>query len=266
MNERSNGSEGFSWNYECRYAGVNGSGTGRVIEAAIRVHTHGLYLLRASDTPVVGVGFHGYGEDAEAQMSRLLAIPSLVHSTLVSIQGLHRFYQRRTNQVVASWMTRQDRESAIADNCEYVSAVLIRAIENWPPITSVVFAGFSQGVAMAFRAAVRMKGPRCHVISVGGDIPPELLPEDLGRLSSILLCRGNEDPWYSAETFAQDSRRLEESGAMSRTVSVPGGHTWSVPFVDAIETHLRAVLTPAEITPDGAFSGLNSSSDAGRPR
>ena len=43
---------------------------------------------------------------------------------LVSIQGLHRFYQRRADEVVASWMTRQDRELAIADNLAYVAAVI----------------------------------------------------------------------------------------------------------------------------------------------
>ena len=54
------------------------------------------------------------------------AIPGAARWRLVAIQGLHRFYQRRDNQVVASWMTRQDRELAIADNLAYVAGVMRR--------------------------------------------------------------------------------------------------------------------------------------------
>jgi len=43
----------------------------------------------------------------------------------------------------------------------------------------VVFAGFSQGVAMAFRAAVNAGRRVAGVISVGGDIPPEITPDEL---------------------------------------------------------------------------------------
>jgi hypothetical protein len=70
------------------------------------------------------VGFHGYAESADVQLDRLRAIPGTERWLLVSIQGLHRFYQPRTNDVVASWMTRQDRELATVDNLAYVTAVL----------------------------------------------------------------------------------------------------------------------------------------------
>ena len=51
-------------------------------------------------------------------------------------------------------MTRQDREAAIADNIDYVDRVVAATRTAAEPL---VFAGFSQGVAMAFRAAVRGK-------------------------------------------------------------------------------------------------------------
>src|SRR5580698_5319071 len=99
------------------------------------------------------VGFHGYGEDAETQLERLRAIPGSAGWIVVSIQALHRFYERRTNHVVASWMTRQDRDAAIADNIDYVQNCLNAVSAEWPTDGKIVFAGFSQGVAMAFRAA-----------------------------------------------------------------------------------------------------------------
>ena len=41
----------------------------------------------------------------------------------VAIQALHPFYTR-SQRVVASWMTRQNREAAIADNISYIDRVI----------------------------------------------------------------------------------------------------------------------------------------------
>src|ERR1700683_4919215 len=98
-------------------------------------------------------GFHGYAEAAEAQLERLRAIPESTRWLCVSIQALHRFYQRRTERVVASWMTRQDRETAISYTIAYITTCVDAVAAEWLTLPTVVFAGFSQGVAMAFRAA-----------------------------------------------------------------------------------------------------------------
>jgi predicted esterase len=97
----------------------------------------------------------------------------------------------------------------------------------------MVFAGFSQGVAMAFRAAVSAAAPRRHVIAVGGDVPPELGSAELRQLSSVLICRGTEDQWYSADIFATDVRRLKEAGVPVQAEVVAGGHEWSGEVIDA---------------------------------
>src|SRR3954453_15169282 len=127
-----------------------------VIARTIPVGTHGRYLVAPPFPPgpaPILVGFHGYGEGAEAQLERMRRIPGAERWLLVSIQGLHRFYQRRANQVVASWMTRQDRDLAIADNLTYVTAVIDRLDDERRGSPRLVLTGFSQGVAMMFRAA-----------------------------------------------------------------------------------------------------------------
>ena len=128
-----------------------------MIERTIETTTHGRYLVvpPASPGPApVLVGFHGYAELAEAQLDRMSAIPGTDRWLLLSIQGLNRFYQRRTNDVIAGWMTRQHRELAIADNLAYVQSVVDLVHREWPTTPTLVYTGFSQGVAMAFRAAV----------------------------------------------------------------------------------------------------------------
>jgi hypothetical protein len=56
-------------------------------------------------------------------MTALHRIPDVSHWLLVAVQALHPFYTK-SERVVASWMTREDRELAIADNLAYVAAVV----------------------------------------------------------------------------------------------------------------------------------------------
>jgi len=204
-----------------------------VIERTIPASTHGRYLVEPADTsdpaPLL-VGFHGYAEAAETQLERLRAIPGSKGWLLVSVQGLHRFYRRRSGDVVAGWMTRQDRDLAIADNRTFIGAVIDEVALNWRVAQSLVFAGFSQGVSMAFRAACSSSRPVSGIIALGGDVPPELDGASLARTRSALLGRGQRDEWYSAELFAADAGRLRGVGVNVKTVLLDEGHEWTTAY------------------------------------
>jgi predicted esterase len=91
----------------------------------------------------------------------------------------------------------------------------------------LVFAGFSQGVAMAFRAAVRGRAGATGVIAVGGDVPPELLTEDAARFPPVLLMRGANDDWYTQGKLDADVARLQSRGVDVRAFVFEGGHEWT---------------------------------------
>ena len=163
---------------------------------------------------------------------------------LVAVQGLHRFYRGRSEDVIASWMTRQDRELAIADNLAYVGSVVDAVVrESWTS-TPLVFAGFSQGVAMAFRAACRSSRPVAGVIAAGGDVPPELGREALGRIPAVVLARGARDEWYSPAKWAQDQSRLREARVHVREFDFEGAHEWNADVCRAAGEFLQR-LTPS---------------------
>ncbi|MEO8483274.1 MAG: phospholipase [Acidobacteriota bacterium] len=196
---------------------------------SIAVSTHGRYLV---ESPAAGqsrgliVGFHGYAESAEIAFERLQAIPGATQWTVVSIQGLHRFYRGRSTNVVASWMTRQDRELAIDDNNAYVSAVVAAVARDSHAEMPLVFAGFSQGVAMAFRAACSSATPVSGVVAVGGDVPPELSNEQIARLPFVLLARGNADEYYAPAQWEADQARLRAAHVDLAALGFEGGHEW----------------------------------------
>ena len=216
------------------------------MERTIAAGTHGRYLIEppaaAGPAPML-VGFHGYGEGAEMQLERLRRIPGAERWLLVSIQGLHRFYQRRANEVVASWMTRQDRELAMADNLAYIAAVIDAVDREYPGATRLVFAGFSQGVAMAFRAAAAASRLTDGVIAAGGDVPPELSPDAVGRVRHALVCHGARDEWYTEAIFARDIARLRGANVAVTAVEFDRGHEWSDEVVRAASVFLRERLS-----------------------
>jgi len=183
------------------------------------------------------VGFHGYMENAAIQMKRLEEIPGSAAWTLVAVQALHRVYRGRTDDVGACWMTREDREDAIADNLAYVAAALDLAPHD--ETMRIVYAGFSQGVPMAYRAAIRGRRSSA-VIAVGGDVPPELLEDTMLEFPPVLLLRGARDvDWYTPAKFDADVAALTARGTTLQTVVYDGAHEWNAAVSAAIAVFIR---------------------------
>jgi predicted esterase len=213
-----------------------------IAEHIIPTPTHGRYLVlpgASSDAPLL-LGFHGYGETAEDELRRLQTIPGIDHWAVVSIEGLHQFYRRSMNEVVASWMTRQNRALAIADNIIYVQSIVNTLSQDAP--AKLVLTGFSQGVAMAFRAATGLHQPVTAIIACGGDIPPELEPNALARIPSVLIGRGVRDEWYTSEKQAADEERLRSAGVPVQSVVVNAGHEWTAEFSEISSQFLGSTL------------------------
>jgi predicted esterase len=208
----------------------------------IAATTHGRYLVRPPAVPparVAVVGFHGYGQRAQQLLDELEALPGAAAWLLVSVQGLHRFYERATQQVVAHWMTREDRELAIADNGAYVEAV-VAAVAAAHPFERLVFLGFSQGASMASRAAARA-ADRCHaLVMLGGDVAPEVLASG-ARLPRTLIGRGTADAYYGAAQFGADREALEERGVLAAAVEFNGGHEFGPTFRGAAAALIQAL-------------------------
>jgi predicted esterase len=214
-----------------------------MIPRTIAATTHGRYLVvppsNSEASSGLLVGFHGYAEPAGAAMERLQTIPDAVHWRLVAVQGMNRFYRGRSTDVVASWMTREDRDLAIADNVSYVSAVIDAALREWGNDGRLVLAGFSQGVAMAYRAAAARAVS--GVISLGGDVPPELDGSALAQIPAALIGRGSRDEWYTPQMLETDAARLREAGVAVTVVTLDAGHEWTAPFAEAAADFLNRV-------------------------
>jgi len=214
-------------------------------EREVAARVHGRYLLEAPDAedcPLL-VGFHGYGENAERHLEELRRLPGAYRWALCAVQALHPFYNR-TGDVIACWMTRLQRELAIDDNVRYVASVVAELKRELPGSEHLVYLGFSQGAAMAYRAAAG-SGHACQgVIVLGGDVPPELESQDLSGFPPVLLGRGSSEEWYDAAKMEHDVELLRRKGADVRPCVFDGGHEWTNEFRAAAGQFLEEVFRP----------------------
>lgn len=213
---------------------------------------HGRVLIdRVAEPAGALVGFHGYAQVADDMLDELRQIPGADRWSRVAIQALHPFYARGESKVVASWMTRQDRDLAIADNIRYVQGAMTRVFSEHEgfsprgvpgaetPGRRTIFIGFSQGVAMAYRAALRGSWPAAGIIALAGDIPPDL-KEDASLLwPRVTIGVGDREEWYTDGKIEADLAFLRSRGVPHDLIRFAGGHEWT----DAFRASVGRVLT-----------------------
>jgi predicted esterase len=208
----------------------------------IATPTHGRYLVEVpGDSRATLVGFHGYQENAAINFAVLKRIAQGRSIGIVSVQGLHRFYTR-SNDVVASWMTKEDRDAAIADNITYVGKVLHAITEEFGITRPLIYAGFSQGVAMAYRAAALEQRPCDGVIALAGDVPPDVAPL-ASSVPRVLIGRGTEDKWYTADKAAADIAILRGAGVNVTEHVFEAGHVWDQSFIQRSSAFIDELLS-----------------------
>ena len=189
------------------------------------------------------IACHGYGQNAADMLDELRRIPGANEWTLVSVQALHPFYTRNDQRVVASWMTREDRDHAIADNIAYLNRVVMAVTERTPATDGperIVYLGFSQGASMAARAAVRGARAASGLIMLGGDIPEDVRDDTSRRWPPVLIGCGIDDKWYGARVDS-DVQFLESRGISHTVVKFTGGHEFNEEFRNAAGDWLRTV-------------------------
>ncbi len=123
-------------------------------------------------------------------------------------------------------MTKFDREHALADNRRYAVAVLAALAAEFPGVERWALAGFSQGVAMAYRAAAGAPRPPAALVVLAGDVPPDVAADGAASLPPVLVARGSEDAWYDAAKMDADLVTLAAAGVAAEPFTFAGGHEW----------------------------------------
>jgi predicted esterase len=178
---------------------------------------------------------HGYGQLARRFIKAFAALDDGTR-LIVAPEALSRFYldsveQRRTQaepRIGATWMTREDRESEIADYVAYLEQLtweIRRHLAGAGP--RIVVLGFSQGTATVCRWLQSSELRADQIVLWAGGIPPELdVAEWSTRLhgAALTLVAGEGDEMVPASAVVAEGERLSAAGVAFTLHRHPGGH------------------------------------------
>jgi predicted esterase len=196
------------------------------------------YTLGASLSPrQVWFVLHGYGQLA-GQFVRFFSDLANDDTLVVAPEAMSRFYlvnpdhaPARERPVGATWMTREDRDSEIADYVEYLDAlcdeVAASAIREGAQVNIL---GFSQGAATATRWATLGHSAITRLVLWGGLLPPETdLSRGHGAIGGarLTLVLGSRDRYVDANALAVERIRLDAAGVQYDVLEFEGGHVIS---------------------------------------
>ncbi|RSK34517.1 alpha/beta hydrolase [Hymenobacter metallilatus] len=177
---------------------------------------------------------HGYGQLA-AYFIRHFAVLTATDPTLVVIapEGLSRFYLQGTGgRVGATWMTKDDRLTEIADYVAYLNQLAELLLPQAAAEVDITVLGFSQGAATVGRWLAQATFRPAHLVLWAGAFPPDMeLPaatQLLRQLPITLVC-GTEDEFITEASLGQQQQFLEQLGASPRLIRFPGRHALHAP-------------------------------------
>lgn len=177
-------------------------------------------------TERVWLVFHGYGQLAEFFIPKFKGLdPS--QNFIIAPQGLSKYYLDGVyGRVGASWMTKEDRLTEIANQYAYLDAVLksVGDISN----KQLIYFGFSQGTATMGRYAAHAKIPFHQMIIWAGTFPPDTNPEDWKYLTGeegIYYYTSKEDIYFKEEMISQQNEVVKKAlGREPELHWYDGGH------------------------------------------
>jgi predicted esterase len=175
---------------------------------------------------------HGYGQLA-ARFIRDFEHITTSERVIVAPEGLHRFYldpppaPAANRRVGATWMTREDRETDIADYVAYLDTV-VEAITPHGTRLPVRALGFSQGSATVFRWAALGRTRIAELILWSGEVPPDVDMQPAAerlRQTRITVVHGTTDLLQPPRLARRQLELLDAAGLSYRTLTFDGGHT-----------------------------------------
>lgn len=170
---------------------------------------------------------HGYGQLAKYFL-RPFQSAEIPSTLFIAPEGLHRFYlQGSKGRVGASWMTKEDRLTDIADYVAYLDQLYAQFKPQIDSARQVGVLGFSQGVATACRWVAESANHFDFLINYAGAFPPDLNHQKaLPRMDDLDLkmCVGNDDEYITEEKFELHLQEVRQKGYEAKSFVFEGKH------------------------------------------
>ena len=188
------------------------------------------FILGEASEQIEQVWFvcHGYAQLANYFLKNFEELND-GKTLVIAPEGLHRFYwQGFSKKVVASWMTKEDRENDIADYVNYLNVVygkVLSGLKNKNVKVNVL--GFSQGTATVCRWIADNKVKVENLILWAGAFPDDMnFKIDkvvLDKLKTYVVV-GDADEFINEQEVEKHSNFLKENDIQYELIRFKGKH------------------------------------------
>lgn len=170
---------------------------------------------------------HGYGQLAKTFIRRFDVLDKEKDFVLAP-EGLSRFYWGGfMGNVVASWMTREDRLDEIDDYCNYLQNLYDLYFPQLPHDVQIILLGFSQGCATQCRWVVEKSPWFHHLVLWAGMLPDDVqfaTRKEYLSSKKLHFVYGKQDEFLTEERLEWQQNFAREQGLDFNIFSFEGGH------------------------------------------
>ncbi len=173
------------------------------------------------------IALHGYGQAARSFVYKFEGLDD-GNTLVICPEGLNRFYwENFTGKVVASWMTKQDREIDIYDNMNYLSALYDYIVPQLSDDVSISLMGFSQGCPTISRWAASNKPRIDNLILWAGQLAHDqdyAQAKDYFKKVGLHWVVGKEDGFITEERLEKQIGIANTAGMDFEVTKFDGAH------------------------------------------
>jgi predicted esterase len=170
---------------------------------------------------------HGYGQLASYFLKSFDAL-NTGNILVVAPEGLHRFYWSGfSGKIVASWMTKEDREDDIHDYVNYLDSVYTEVMAQVDHNVKITVLGFSQGTATVCRWLAAGHSHADHLVLWAGAFPADMdlqLNRKLFEKVRTILVTGDKDEFIKEEQVREQVELLDKNGIRHELMRFTGKH------------------------------------------
>jgi len=153
---------------------------------------------------------------------------------IIAPQAPSKYYIQPKMHVGANWLTRDNTNAGMQNILNYLDAVL--QVEQIPKNKNLIIFGYSQGVSIATRFAVKRKLQCAQLVLHSGGIPKELAAKDFEYLTEdtkVKLIYGTEDEYLDETRIELESKRANELfGKRLEILPFEGKHVVNVGYIN----------------------------------
>jgi predicted esterase len=200
----------------------------------VKVSKTARLILLKSETKVnskLAIALHGYGQLSTYFSKKFEEIHS--DFDVLVPEGLNRFYLKGSSgRVGSSWMTREERETDISDNQNYLEHLVNEYSKKY---SNIILIGFSQGGATASRFCYQKNTTIDGLILWGGIFPPDIKEEAQRFSGKKFFVLGKQDEYFTSENQKEVLALQKKLGY--ETIQFTGGHDIEISVLNQILNH-----------------------------